>query len=263
MPRIGPALWGSLRYELLMAARRKVLWLTVVPLALVSLIVGATSPAVAGLHAPAGEVGEWLVFVNELTTLGLVVALADRFARTRRRGLVDLLDATPAGPRLRMVGTLVGGLTAALGPVAVGALCVGGYVALQHRDPFALAWAAGGFLVVVLPAALLMATLAATLGLLVPVPVVRVLLLVGWFWATLFDSRILPLPSITGTVLSPLGDYAAHGWLHAPALWAGHGGIGALSPAASASTAALNVGLLLVATVLIFLVASAVGAARS
>lgn len=255
------ALWGSLRYEALMAARRKVLWVAVVPLVSVALVVGATSPAISSAHDATGEVGAWMVFTNAIATFGVGVALADRFARTRRRGIADLLDATPASVRLRMVGTLAGGLCATLAPFVVATLFIGGVVAIEHHDPAVVAWALGGFIAVILPAALAVATLAATVGLVLPVAVVRVAVVAGWFWATLFNPHIIPLPSITGTVASPLGDYAAHALLGAPVIWAGRG-IGVLSPAPTPAAAALNVAILLVVTACSFLAAGALRARR-
>jgi ABC-2 type transport system permease protein len=40
----GPALTGSLRYEALMAARRRVLWAATVPLVALAVLLAATSP---------------------------------------------------------------------------------------------------------------------------------------------------------------------------------------------------------------------------
>lgn len=106
-----------------------------------------------------------------------------------------------------------------------------------------------------------MATLAATTGPVLPVVVVRVLVVGGWSWATLFNPHIIPLPSITGTVLSPLGDYAAHALLGAPVIWAWHG-IGVLSPPPSPAAALVNVAVLLGVTACSFLAAGVARARR-
>ncbi|MCZ1011830.1 hypothetical protein O1L68_39665 [Streptomyces lydicus] len=49
------ALLWTLRYEALMAARRKAVWGAVLPLALLSLLLAATSPVVTGHHDPAAR----------------------------------------------------------------------------------------------------------------------------------------------------------------------------------------------------------------
>lgn len=131
---VGTALGGSLRYELLMAARGKVLWIAILPLLAVAVLFAITFPAMHGIASTSGQVAAGAQIVNLLATLGIAVALADRFTRTRRRGLPDLLDATGASPTLRMAGTLLGALAAALSPVAVAMLGLGGYLAISRHD---------------------------------------------------------------------------------------------------------------------------------
>jgi ABC-2 type transport system permease protein len=259
---LGPALTGSLRYEALMAARQRGLWVATVPLVALSVLLTALSPSLNGLRETSAQIGAWAVAINLFSTLGLAVALADRFARTRRRGLPDLLDATAARPAVRMAGSLLGSLGAALVPVSLAILVVGVGFAVDRRDPAALGWALLALLVIIVPAALVAATFAATLGLLVPVPLARVLVVGAWLWATVWNTSIIPVPTITGTVLSPLGDYTAHGWLNAPTLYAGHG-TALLSPPVTATSAAIALAALLAATAVLLVLARALRAART
>ena len=83
--------------------------------------------------------------MNLLVTLGVAVGLTDRFARTRRRGLGEVLDTTTAGPTRRMLGTLLGALTVALAPAAVGMLALGGHFAITRGAVTALGWAIVAF----------------------------------------------------------------------------------------------------------------------
>ena len=259
---LGPALTGSLRYEALMAARQRGLWVATVPLVGLSLLAAVASPSLNGLRETSAQIGAWAVVINLFSTLGLAVALADRFARARRRGLPDLLDATAARPAVRMIGGLLGSLGAALIPVTVAMLTVGAGFAVDRRDPSALGWALLALLVVIVPAALVATAFAATLGLLVPVPLARVLVVGAWGWATVWNTSILPAPTVTGTVLSPLGDYTAHGWLGAPALYAGHGAA-VLSPPVTPTSAAIALAALLGATVVLLVLARALRAAST
>lgn len=96
------------------------------------------------------------------------------------------------------------------------------------------------------------------MGLLLPLPLARILVLVIWVWATIFNSSIIPLPTITGTVLSPLGDYAAAGWLGADRFEPA--GAAALSPATTAGTAALSIVALLGMSAVLFALARTVRA---
>jgi ABC-2 type transport system permease protein len=255
-----PALTGALTYEFKMAARRKVLWLSVLPLLALSAFLVLTSPRPAGLPVM-GKMAVWGVIINMITTLGLGVALADRFT-TRGAGLNDLLKATPTSVTARMLGTLTGSLAAALTPAATVMVLAGVGVGISSGDPVALLWAVVAFLTIILPGALMLTTFSATAGLLLPVPVARVLAVAAWFWATIFNTSLVPVLSPTGTVLSPLGDYVAAGWLSGPVLWAGRGHSAVLSPPVSGASAGLNFCFVLVIAAVLFTVARLVTAAK-
>lgn len=257
---VGPALAGTLRYEAVMAARRRVLWAGTLPLVVLSLLMAATEPSLTGLRQTSAQIGAWTVLINLVTTLGVAVVLVDRFARACRRGLPELLDATGAGTALRLVGALVGSLTVALVPVAVAMLGVGVAFAVSRNDATALAWAVLGFVVIIVPAALVAAAFAATLGLALPVPLARVMVLGIWIWATVWNSAIIPVPSISGTVLSPLGDYVAHGWFGAPTFKPISSSL--LSPTMTATSAAMSVVALVAVSAVLLVTARVLRAAR-
>lgn len=264
MRALAAAVRGTIRYEFLMAVRRRVLWLASVPLLALAALVCLTSPRIDALATTAGRAGAWTVIVNMFAVAGLGVVLADRFVRTHRFGLAEVLAATPTTLAGRMLGVLVGSLGAGLLPAAV-LVVVLMPLALLRRPGDLLAGAGWGllaFLIAVVPAAILMTVFAATAGLVLPVPVARILAVLVWFWSTLFSTRLIPLPSPTGTLLSPLGDYAIAGWLHGPVLWAGRGSPGALSPPVSAGAAVLNVAVILLLTALLFAVARWAAARR-
>lgn len=251
MNRLANGAWtGGIVYEFRMATRRRVVWLAVLPLLLLAVLVQLISPAEA--DTASARMGAWALTFNMLVTVGLGVALADRFAGTARRGLNELLMATPSSVSARMFGSLAGSLAAALAPVAAALLVVAAVVTATTGEPATLGWAVLAFLAIIVPSATVLTTFSATIGLVLPNPLVRVLAVGVWFWATLFSTAILPLPTITGTLLSPLGDYIAGGWLHAPTLWAGEGPVDALSPAPSAASAAINLGLVLLMSLGLF-----------
>lgn len=259
---LGPAMTGSVRYEALMAARQRALWVATVPLVGFSVLIAALSPSLSGLHLTSAQVGAWSLIINLFATLGVAVALADRLARVRRRGLPDLLDVTAARPAVRMVGGLLGALAVALIPLTAAMLVVGAGFALTRHDPAAVGWALLALAVVIVPAALLATAFAATLALLLPVPLARVLTVGAWGWATVWNTTIIPIPTLSGTVLSPLGEYAAHGWLHAPTL---HGGSGTalLRPPATPANAAIALAALLATTIALLAIARLLRAART
>jgi ABC-2 type transport system permease protein len=257
------AFTATVLYEFRMAIRGKMLWLSVLPLLAVALLIMITSPRTANLDDTMAKLATWAVLANMITTVGTGVSLADRFVRIRGLGLTELLSSAPASVSWRMAGTLLGALTAALAPVAALLLILGVVTAATDGAPATPLWAALALLTVVVPGALLLSTFAATLALFLPLPPARVIAVLAWFWTTVFSTRLVPLPTPTGTLLSPLGDYAGAGWLHADVLWAGRGSLDALAPAPSATSAMWSVLALLALSGVLFLVARSTAAVRS
>lgn len=264
MNLLSPALRGAMVYEFRMAARRKVLWIAILPLLAIATLICFTSARVSELDTVSGKAGAWAVLVNIFIGVGLGVGLADRFVRTHRFGLAEVLAATPTGLGTRMLGVLCGSVAAGLVPVAAVLVVV---MPLSLRQPSAIPtgmfWGLVALLIAILPAVLLITMISATAGLVMPVPLARVLAVLLWFWSTIFSASIVPLPTPTGTLLSPLGDYVAVGWLQGPVLWAGRGVPELLSPPATALTATLNLFVILALTAVLFGVARSAAARRS
>lgn len=264
MNPLSPALRGAILYEFRMATRRKVLWIALLPLLAIATLICVTSTRINEVEAVSGKAGAWAVLVNIFIGVGLGVGLADRFVRTHRFGLAEVLAATPTGLGARMFGVLCGSVAAGLVPVAAVLVVV---MPLSLRQPSAIPagmfWGLVALLIAILPAVLLITMISATAGLVMPVPLARVLAVLLWFWSTIFSAGIIPLPTPTGTLLSPLGDYIAAGWLQGPIIWAGRGGPDLLSPPVTALTATLNLIVILTLTAVLFGVARATAARRS
>ncbi|MEU8568896.1 hypothetical protein AB0C51_11125 [Streptomyces pathocidini] len=247
------ALVWTIRYEALMAARRKAVWAAVLPLAALSLLLAATSPVVTGLPDPAARVGAAAVLVNTLCTLGVGLALADRLRRgLEARGMAELLSSTPTGRLPRTTGALLGPLLTALVPVAGLLLFFGAVMSAFDESAAPLGGAALALLVAVVPAALLVTAFAGLLGVLMPVAGARAVTVVVWLWALHFPPKFSPMPTATGTVLSPLGGYPLVAWGHAPEVWAAREGAGPLRPEAGDAAAWLNLALVLLMAVVCF-----------
>jgi ABC-2 type transport system permease protein len=249
------AVQGSVRYEARMAARGRVLWLSMLPLTALAVLLALSSPAVAGQADPAGRIGTTVLVVNTFAMAGLGVALAGRLSQHSRPGLTEILDTTPGGRTSRLAGVLAGALAVVLVPVSVAVLLIGAVVSAQAGAVAPLAHAALGVVTVLVPAALVIATFAGLLGLLVPVVLARVLVVALWFWATQLSPSFVPVPTPTGTVLSPLGGYPAVVWLGARRIWANRQRDGVLSPLPDGSSAVLNVVLMLALAAVFFFAA--------
>ncbi|HWE91962.1 MAG TPA: hypothetical protein VG317_21040 [Pseudonocardiaceae bacterium] len=257
------AVRGSVRYEARMAARDRVLWLSLLPLTGLAVLLALSSPAVAGQADAAGRIGTTVVVVNTFAVVGLGVALAGRLTQHSRPGLTEVLDTTPGGRTARLAGVLAGALAVALAPIAVVVVLLGVAASVQASSVAPLAHAVLGVVTVLAPAALAITTFAGLAGLLLPVALARVLVVAVWFWATQLSPSIVPVPTPTGTVLSPLGGYQAVAWLGARGVWANRQRTGALSPPPDSGSALLNLVLVLALAAVFFLAARLVMAWRA
>src|SRR5690606_41903916 len=77
-------------------------------------------------------------------------------------------------------------------------------------------------------------------GLVMPRALARVAGVLAWCWATIATPRFSPVPTPTGTLLSPLGGYPGAAWLGQPEVLAHRFLDGPLSPPVGTGTALLN-----------------------
>lgn len=237
----GPAVrtvLATARYEALMALRTRVLWWSLLPLTALALLLASTSGRVVGAADPVRRVAETALVFSLLCTVGIAVGLCDRLVGRHRPGLTDLLDATAAGIPARVLGSLLGTLLVASAVPVIGFLLLVVVTAISMRAPEALGAGLVAVVLVLLPAVLVLSSFAAMLSAFVPVPAARVVTVVVWLWATMLNPALVPVPTITGTVLSPLARYPAAAWLHASPESATYGLGGALRPEVGAGTAA-------------------------
>lgn len=258
MTGLSPALTGTVRYEIVMALRRRALWLSLLPLGVLALLLGFGSPGLTGIADPVSRIGQSTLMVNAVGSIAVAIALADRMASQRMAGLRELIAATPAGGPARAAGVVLGPWSVALLPVALVLLVLGAVVSATAGSPAPLLTAVIGLLVVVVPGSLVLTAFGNLLGVLLPVPAARVLVLPVWYWATAL-SPLIPVPTVAGTVLSPGGAYPAAAWLGArpPA-----GPDGWLHPAPSSAAAVLSIAITVGIAVALFLLARAVSEVR-
>ncbi|BCJ44151.1 hypothetical protein GCM10010168_09640 [Actinoplanes ianthinogenes] len=262
MTLLPTAVTGTLRYETRLVMRRRGLWLSLIPLTMLMLLLVLVSQKVAGLADPVARIGTTALVLSIFGTPGVAVTLTDRFAVMRRQGIADLLDATPAGSGTRMLGTLAGPLAVVLAPAALMLILLGVWWSITAATPAPLLAAAAAVLTVILPGALALTSLAALLGLLLPAVVARVIVVVTWFWATVLTPSLVPVPTITGSLLSPAGGYPAAGWLHADPVWAHRFHDGPLSPAVTGPAILANLALVLLLAAAFFTIARLVAGRR-
>ncbi|MGW0434855.1 hypothetical protein ACWDV4_20245 [Micromonospora sp. NPDC003197] len=246
------------RYEFRMQIRKRSLWITI------ALLTGLLAVARSGMgprYAPpppdasAREVmTRWAFLFVVIVPIGFGMALADRLLRDRRLRTSELLASLPIGVGGRLGGTYLGSVAATGTPALLAMLAAGGYEAVRRGDAAMLPWGVVTFALVLLPGLAFVAGFALVCPLFLSAPLFRVLFVGYWFWGNV----LLPvtLPTLTGSLLTPIGGYATSWLLGTPVNHAGiPGPVSFLRPAPTAATAAASIALLVLAGLLPLLVA--------
>ncbi|WP_017591104.1 hypothetical protein [Nocardiopsis potens] len=229
---------GALRYEALMAVRRRILWYAMAPLSLLALLASAAPPG--SIDDGVRHAGHAAVVVAMICVPGVAVALADRLAEGTRAGMGELLAAAPYGAAVRPAAMIAAPLGVALLPPLLVVLGAGLMGALADGGPAPIGAALFAFSVVLLPGAAAAAAFAALLGLLMPPVLARTAAALVWFWSTIATPQLSPVPTPTGTLLSPSGGYPAAAWAGQPEVLAHRFLDGPLSPPADTGWALAN-----------------------
>jgi hypothetical protein len=254
-----PALRRVISYEWRMQARKRSLWLVLGVLIAIEL---ATAGPKFPTHLPPDTslvevMGSWALALNIIAPVGIGVLLADRLVRDQRLMVTDVLAGLPVGTGTRMWGKYLGALSASMLPVAAAMLAAASYEAIHRGSPATFGWAALAFAGINLPGLAFVAAFALLIPAVVTVPLFRVLFVGYWFWGNLANPDAVP--GLTGTLLTPVGDYAAAGLFGTDRLWAGWPGLmPILRPHLSAGAGAASIGLLLAVAIAVLLTGQAV-----
>lgn len=248
-----------IRYEFLMQIRKRSLWITTAVLALgMVLTQGERGPGYLPPDAPPRIVmTKWAILLTLVLPIGFGMVLADRLIRDRRLGVGRVLDSLPTGPTALVAGKYVGSVAATAVPSLV-ALLVATVVEFAARREVALfGWVIVAFAMVMLPGLMFVGAFAVVTPMLVTAPLFRVLFVGYWFWGNMLSPLLLP--SLSGTLITPVGDYAASWLLGEIVFYAGTDGILPwLRPEPGPASAAASIGaLLLVALIPVLLVGPA------
>jgi ABC-type transport system involved in multi-copper enzyme maturation permease subunit len=221
MTRSVAAIAGVVRYEFLMQIHRRALWLVVLAAALLIAIRVRIDPAHQtggpGLLTAAAQMSTPIAYFLPLT---YGVLMSDRVPRERGLHMLEVLRSLPAGVGLRVWGKFLGaGLATAL-PLFLGYLAVAAFWALLFgASPGLIGAEALVFLGVTLPGLLFVAGWTLLSTELLPAPVFSVLFVGYWFWGNFMSPR--KMPTLSCTLLTPAGGWAAKGLFHTAGGWAG------------------------------------------
>lgn len=210
---------GACRHEFRMQLHRQAMWLTFFPLALIIAVLGIGTPnnaIIALLTNPAkksllGEILDWAHIINMVFPIGVGIVLADRVQRDRQTRVEELLETTPAQVSARILGKYLGSTGATLIPV-IGFYLFGILLlALQQHSVLALLQAVPVFLLTIVPGMVFVSAFSLTCPVFMRMPLYWFLFLGYWFWGNLLPPSS-GVPSLSSTILTPLGGYISVGF---------------------------------------------------
>ncbi len=209
--------WGALRFEFVMQARRKALWIGMLLLSLFLLRnLSALYSGSAVVPDARTAVVEWTTFAARFFPIAIGLLLADRLARDSKLHVDELLLTTPAPRFLWLMGKYLGAVGATLLPVLLVQLFGSALLAIRWGDPSALLVGVGVFLATLLVSALFVGafSFACTIVLW---PVLYQFLFVGyWFWGNYVNPNTTGIPTLNGTLLTSDGRFIQEGLFPTP-----------------------------------------------
>lgn len=211
---------GAASYEFRMQIRRKAVWITTLLFGLL-VFTGGTNPWNLPDDTPLTEVVViWSEVLQMFMPVALGVLLADRVPRDRRTRASELLDAVPATPGGRLLGKYAGATLATLVPMFLVYAAGVGYAVVDRGEPQALLLGLLAFLTTCLPGLLFVAAFSVACPAVLWVPLYQFLFVGYWFWGNLLNPQGA-IPTISGTWLTPLGEYMRNGFFGVESLWIG------------------------------------------
>ncbi len=200
-----PAVWGTAACEFRMQARRVAVWLV-----LLFIVAEAAVRAllfVERIHAPGGgAMADWAYDLQMFAPAAFGCLLADRLPRDRRLRVDELLASLPTPPGAHLIGKYLGAAAATALPIVV-VYALGWLACTLMFGPAAILPGLAAFAAVNVPGLLFVAAFSIGCPAVMPVPVYQFLFVGYWFWGNLLRPGF-HIPTLSGTVLTPLGRFA-------------------------------------------------------
>jgi hypothetical protein len=220
-------IWAVARYEFWMQLRRRALWVVL------TVACGFITFRMLGLggdkDAAPAHLLDWATILrgaahrslleNFLLPLAFGILLADRWPRDWRLRTAELLDATPLAVGGRLWGKLVGAGGATALPIFVYAVGVTVYFAVTSGTPAVMAAGLLTFLAMTIPALAFVGAFSVVSTEVIWTPLFIILFAGYWFWGNLVQPSVAP--TLSCTLLSPVGGNVSAGLFGGTALYAG------------------------------------------
>jgi hypothetical protein len=244
------------RYEARMQLRRPAFWVTA---ALVFGAVGyrlldagsksGAAPIAIGWAQVLRGAAQRSLLINILFPLGAGLLAADRMSRDRSLRTGELFDSLGLPAAVRLWGKLAG-TGGSLALVALGyTLAAAGYAGIRQDGPAAPVAGLMAFAAIGLPAVLFVTAFGLVGGDLLGRAAYLTLFIGYWFWGNLVDPHAIP--SLSCTLLSPVGGNVSAGLFGGTALYAGVCSRPPVDPAAADAVASELVVLAVTVTIMI------------
>ena len=208
---------GAMRYEFLMQARRISTWVACVLLAALNVAIVNSNVVPRDVNLPA-HVTRYNLVLNltgsfaYLLALGAGLLLAGRYRRDLTLKVDEMLQTTPASSATRLFGKYLGSVLATLIPLAASYLVGVAVLAVRWHDLSFLPLTLASFALRVVPPVLFVAAFSIACTTVLWPPLYQFLFVGYMLWITLDPAG--PIPTLDGTVLSPLERLVDTGIFH-------------------------------------------------
>lgn len=152
----------------------------------------------------------WTSIVNTIMPIGIGCLMADRLQRDHRTRVDELFTSMPGALSTRLLGKYFGGIAAILIPLFAFYLLGVGYILIQTQNLLTLPLSLITFVTIVLPGTLFVSAFSLACTSLLWVPLYQFLFICYWFWGNVLSPNT-GIPTISHTLLTPIGDYMAQG----------------------------------------------------
>ena len=211
-------LWGVMRYEYKMQARRRSLWLVFAVITLIMLVA-----------LPDNLINSWPEFAGRtllqlvatvtwnicwLPAIGMGIFLADRFPRDRSHRVDELFESAVGTLNTRLAGKYLGCLLGTLLPAFLSYCLVMCVLAFLDHSLLVLPLSLVTYVTIVLPGMCFITAFTLACTSLMWVPLYQFLFIGYWFWGNMPGPRT-GLPTLSTTILTPRGSFIAAGLFNA------------------------------------------------
>lgn len=213
--------FGVTNYEFRMQIRRRAMWITFFSIALLGSILGGPGATYRHLidnpfHLTLLQlVAFWTSQVNTIMPIIFGIMLADRLARDRRTKVDELFLTTSGALNLRLAGKYVGGVLATIIPVILFYSIGIGFILYKFQNLMVIPYALETFAAITLPGLLFVAAFSIACPAIMWVPLYQFLFVGYWFWGNLL-SPAQGIPTLSATILTPVGGYMDTGFFGDP-----------------------------------------------